>query len=91
VNLPIAQIYHVTVDDQIPYFVYGNRQDGPSWRGPSNSLQFGGFSGNSIPRGAWHPVAGGESGFAVPDPVDQQHHLVHRHGIGQHRRHGNPL
>jgi len=25
---------------------------------PSNSLQFGGSSGNSIPRGAWHPVAG---------------------------------
>jgi photosystem II stability/assembly factor-like uncharacterized protein len=70
VNLPIAQMYHVTVDDQIPYFVYGNRQDGPSWRGPSNSLQFGGFYGNSIPRGAWHPVAGGESGFAMPDPVD---------------------
>ena len=70
VNLPIAQLYHVTVDDQIPYFVYGNRQDGPSWRGPSNSLQFGGFFGNQIPRGAWHPVAGGESGFAVPDPVD---------------------
>jgi len=70
VNLPIAQIYHVTVDDQIPYFVYGNRQDGPSYRGPSNSLQFGGFFGNTISRGAWHPVAGGESGFAVPDPVD---------------------
>ena len=70
VNLPIAQMYHVTVDDQIPYFVYGNRQDGPSWRGPSNSLQFGGFGGNSIPRGAWHSVAGGESGFAIPDPVD---------------------
>jgi len=70
INLPIAQMYHVTVDDQIPYFVYGNRQDGPSWRGPSNSLQFGGYAGNSIPRGAWHSVAGGESGFAVPDPVD---------------------
>src|SRR5215831_13833556 len=69
VNLPIAQMYHVTVDDQTPYFVYGNRQDGPSWRGPSNSLQFGG-SDNSIPRGAWHSVAGGESGFAVPDPVE---------------------
>jgi len=38
VNLPIAQMYHVTVDDQIPYYVYGNRQDGPSWRGPSNSF-----------------------------------------------------
>jgi photosystem II stability/assembly factor-like uncharacterized protein len=70
VNLPIAQMYHVTVDDQIPYFVYGNRQDGPSWRGPSNSLQFGGRSDSDIPRGAWHPVAGGESGFAMPDPVD---------------------
>ena len=70
VNLPIAQLYHVTVDDQIPYFVYGNRQDGPSFRGPSNSLQFGGFFGNTIPRAVWHPVAGGESGFAVPDPAD---------------------
>ena len=70
INLPIAQMYHVTVDDQIPYFVYGNQQDGPSWRGPSNSLQFGGYYGNSIARGAWHPVAGGESGFAVPDPGD---------------------
>ena len=70
VNLPIAQMYHATVDDQIPYFVYGNRQDGPSWRGPSNSLQFGGAGGSDIPRGAWHPVAGGESGFAMPDPVD---------------------
>ena len=28
VQLPIAQMYHVTVDNQIPYFVYGNKQDG---------------------------------------------------------------
>src|ERR1022692_4608276 len=33
--LPIAQMYHVTVDDQIPYFVYGNKQDGSSYRGPA--------------------------------------------------------
>lgn len=74
IQLPIAQIYHVTVDDQIPYFVYGNKQDGPSYRGPSNSLQFGGFGGGGgggqIPRSVWHPVAGSESGFATPDPVD---------------------
>ena len=70
VSLPIAQMYHVTVDDQIPYYVYGNRQDGPSWRGPSNNLQFGGFFGGGISRGDWHDVAGGESGFAVPDPTD---------------------
>jgi photosystem II stability/assembly factor-like uncharacterized protein len=75
IQLPIAQMYHVTVDDQIPYFLYGNRQDGPSFRGPSNSLQFGGFGGGAggaglIPRSLWHPVAGSESGFATPDPVD---------------------
>jgi len=74
IQLPIAQIYHVTLDDQIPYFVYGNKQDGPSYRGPNNSLQFGGFGGGfgggQIPRSVWHPVAGSESGFATPDPVD---------------------
>jgi photosystem II stability/assembly factor-like uncharacterized protein len=67
VQLPIAQMYHVTVDNQIPYNVYGNRQDGPSTRGPSNS-RLGQRAG--IPRGMWHSVGGGESGFATPDPVD---------------------
>ena len=69
VNLPIAQMYHVTTDTKVPYNVYGNRQDGPSFRGPSNS-RTGGFGGSRIPRGMWHSVGGGESGFATPDPVD---------------------
>jgi len=72
-RLPNAQIYHVTVDNQIPYYVYGNKQDGPSYRGPSNS-RLGGFGGGGIaggiPRSMWHTVAGGESGWATPDPVD---------------------
>ena len=68
VQLPIGQMYHVTVDKRIPYFVYGNRQDGPSAMGPSNS-KLGQFDG-SIPRGFFHSVAGGESGWATPDPVD---------------------
>jgi photosystem II stability/assembly factor-like uncharacterized protein len=65
VQLPIAQMYHVTVDNRIPYFVYGNKQDGPSYRGPSNSR-----TGNTIARSEWHGVEGGESGWATPDPVD---------------------
>jgi photosystem II stability/assembly factor-like uncharacterized protein len=69
-RLPNAQMYHVTVDNQIPYYVYGNKQDGPSYRGPSNS-RLGGFGGGGvIPRSMWHTVAGGESGWATPDPVD---------------------
>jgi photosystem II stability/assembly factor-like uncharacterized protein len=72
IRLPNAQMYHVTVDNQIPYHVYGNKQDGPSYRGPSNS-RLGGFDGGiggRISRALWHGVAGGESGWATPDPVD---------------------
>lgn len=59
---PNAQMYHVWTDNQIPYNVYGNRQDGYSYRGPSNSRQ------GSIPLGLWHAVGGCESGWAIPDP-----------------------
>jgi photosystem II stability/assembly factor-like uncharacterized protein len=62
--LPIAQMYHVFTDTRVPYNLYGNRQDGPSSGGPSNTL-----SGGSIPIGAWRSVGGCESGFAVPDTV----------------------
>ena len=65
IQLPIAQMYHVTVDNRIPYYVYGNEQDDPSYRGPSRMI-----GSNSIPRSAWHAVGGGESGWATPDPVD---------------------
>jgi photosystem II stability/assembly factor-like uncharacterized protein len=83
IQLPIAQIYHVTVDDQIPYNVYGNKQDGGSYRGPSNSLQFGFFGGRGpapISRGEWTGIAGGESGFATVDPVDNN--IVWNSGTG---------
>jgi photosystem II stability/assembly factor-like uncharacterized protein len=69
-RLPIAQMYHVTVDNQIPYYVYGNKQDGPSYRGPSNSRMGGFGGGGGIPRSQWHTVSGGESGWTTPDPVD---------------------
>ncbi|MEI6738742.1 MAG: hypothetical protein WCK74_00380 [Gemmatimonadaceae bacterium] len=68
-RLSNAQIYHVTVDNLIPYNVYGNKQDEPSYRGPSNSRVQGGRSAG-ISRGMWHSVGGGESGWATPDPVD---------------------
>ena len=74
-RLPNAQMYHVTVDNQIPYYVYGNKQDGQSYRGPSNTRM--GPQGavtdryrHVIPRSAWQGVGGGESGWATPDPVD---------------------
>jgi photosystem II stability/assembly factor-like uncharacterized protein len=65
-RLTNAQMYHVTADNAVPYNVLGNKQDEPTYRGPSNSRL--GFRG--IPRGMWHHVGGGESGWATPDPTD---------------------
>lgn len=64
INLPIAQMYHVAVDDMVPYHVMGNRQDGYSYRTAAISMQ------GSIPLGLWGSVGGCESGFAQPDPFD---------------------
>jgi len=57
VKLPIGQMYHVAVDNQIPYDVYTNMQDDGNMRGP-NYAEIG-----------WdHGMGGCESGFTIPDP-----------------------
>jgi photosystem II stability/assembly factor-like uncharacterized protein len=66
VNLPIAQLYHVTTDNAVPYFVYANEQDNGSWRISSNSWG-GGISAKAELR-----VGGCESGFTVPDKVNNE-------------------
>jgi photosystem II stability/assembly factor-like uncharacterized protein len=68
VNLPIAQMYHVAVDNQIPYYVYGGRQDGNAYKGPSTA-RMEEFSWDP-PHTIWEATAGGECGYIVPDPVD---------------------
>jgi photosystem II stability/assembly factor-like uncharacterized protein len=35
ITLPIGQMYHVAVDHQVPYWIYSNRQDNGTMRGPS--------------------------------------------------------
>jgi photosystem II stability/assembly factor-like uncharacterized protein len=69
VTLPIAQMYHVAVDNQVPYYVYGNMQDNSTMRGPSISV---GAPPNSGARevGWNHGMGGCESGFTLPDPTD---------------------
>ncbi len=63
--LPLSQFYHVRCDNRVPYRVMGNMQDVGTASGPSNSL-----TGEGILLSEWHPVGGGETGVAVPDPVD---------------------
>jgi len=66
--LPIAQMYHVAVDNQIPYYVYGGCQDRSAYKGPSTGG--GGGRGFLSTRTQWEATAGGECGYVVPDPVD---------------------
>ena len=67
VQLPIGQMYHVAVDNQVPYYVYGNMQDDGTMRGPSTSRPRG-FSTEDT---GWdHGMGGCESGFTLPDPAD---------------------
>jgi len=64
-RLPIGQMYHVTTDNQIPYFVYGQMQDDGSMRGPSRNP-----GGYGILPAQWTSTAGCETGWSTPDPVD---------------------
>jgi photosystem II stability/assembly factor-like uncharacterized protein len=62
-NLPISQFYHVSVDMQDPYQVYGGLQDNSSWVGDS---QYPGGISNS----RWENVYGGDGFWVFADPSD---------------------
>jgi photosystem II stability/assembly factor-like uncharacterized protein len=69
VTLPIGQMYHVSVDNQTPYYFYTNMQDSTTMRGPSAQVGFGGFG--RAPEPGWDRGMGGcESGFTYADPTD---------------------
>jgi len=75
IQLPISQMYQVSVDEEIPYNVYGNCQDRIGIWGPSNAripydLAQGDLSAGKIPRGSWVSVGNGECGYTIPDPGD---------------------
>jgi photosystem II stability/assembly factor-like uncharacterized protein len=65
-NQPTAQFYHVAVDNQFPYMVYGAQQDSGTAAVLSRS-DFG-----LITFRDWHPIGAGESGYILPDPVNPQ-------------------
>jgi len=67
-RFPIAQVYHVTVDTRVPYYVYSNRQDGPSFMAPSDTR-----SGGRIYASDWRNFGGGESGWGVPDTTTNRY------------------
>lgn len=62
-NQPTAQFYHVSTDNQFPYWVYGGQQEsgsaGVASRGNDGQVTFR----------EWHPVGAEEYGYVAPDPL----------------------
>ena len=61
-NQPTGQFYHVALDDQFPFHVFGASQDEGAFELPSAAL------GGGIGQGDLHSVALGESTFIAPEP-----------------------
>jgi photosystem II stability/assembly factor-like uncharacterized protein len=64
-NLPLAQFYHLALDLEAPYNVYGGLQDNGSWRGPSSVWAEGGLRNH-----LWQNVGWGDGFETKPDPKD---------------------
>ena len=64
-NLPVGQLYHVSVDMDVPYNVYGGMQDNGSWEGPSDVWESGGIRNYH-----WKEVAFGNGFGTLVDTQD---------------------
>ena len=62
-NLPISQFYHVSVDENDPYRVYGGLQDNSCWVGQSE------FPGG-IANAQWENLYNGDGFHVFSDPAD---------------------
>ncbi|MDX5422969.1 MAG: hypothetical protein LPK14_11995 [Hymenobacteraceae bacterium] len=67
-NIPIGQFYHINVDNEVPYNVYGGLQDNGSWVGPSYT-----FTRSGLRNYFWHNVLYGDGFDVVPDPDDSRY------------------
>ena len=67
-NLPVAQFYHISVDNEFPYNVYGGMQDNGSWRGPAYV-----WRAQGIRNSYWQEISFGDGFDVVPDRDDSRY------------------
>src|SRR5215469_8468710 len=82
VNLPVSQFYHVSVDNNDPYRVYGGLQDNSTWVAESS------YPGG-VTNSRWENVYGGDGFWAFIDPADPDYLYAESQGgeIGRVNRH----
>jgi hypothetical protein len=67
-NIPVGQFYHVNVDNEFPYNVYGGMQDNGSWRGPAYT-----WRSQGIRNSYWQEISFGDGFDVIPDPDNSQY------------------
>ncbi len=67
-NLPLAQFYHINVDTDFPYNIYGGMQDNGSWKGTGYVFKHGGIKNHY-----WQEVMFGDGFDVVPDPENSRY------------------
>ncbi len=67
-NLPVAQFYHISVDNEYPYNVYGGMQDNGSWRGPAYV-----WKAQGIRNSYWQEIGFGDGFDVIPDLDDSRY------------------
>ena len=67
-NLPVGQFYHINVDNDFPYNIYGGMQDNGSWVGPAYVLKSQGIR-NSY----WQEILFGDGFDVIPDPKNSRY------------------
>lgn len=67
-NLPLAQFYHINVDMDVPFNVYGGLQDNGSWFGPMTV-----WAQRGIMNLHWTRVGSGDGFATLPDFGDRRY------------------
>jgi hypothetical protein len=78
-NIPVGEIYSISVDMEEPYNIYAGLQDHENWRGPSNTGL------NRVTGNDWLAVGDGDGMSTLVDPTDSRWLYTNRE-YGSHYR-----
>lgn len=67
-KLPVGQFYHINVDNEFPYNLYGGMQDNGSWVGPSYVFNYAGIRNHD-----WQEISFGDGFDVAPIPGDSRY------------------
>jgi photosystem II stability/assembly factor-like uncharacterized protein len=66
--IPVGQFYHVNVDNEVPYNIYGGLQDNGSWMGPAYTFHAGGIRNSH-----WQALNLADGFDVIPDPENSRY------------------